>query len=221
LLLNSSQTLNHYDKVGVYEKVFVVPSKMRWQVVLAFLVNGLYYGAKVNTHMNKHRHKWKLIMADEGQSRRHCFGCNTTQRLVMAPRMIIRWDIGLRSVGPDGCSVKPRVVEPFPAYGQPAPKITVSNQPVPKVYVLDQTIHHSHACNCCPGVSHQVEGQDGCRNIMVAASAVPVEYAGGEDKWLLPDGVVTGYVMRNQRGYHKHPCGCWSRSSSCEEDSCE
>jgi hypothetical protein len=32
------------------------------------------------------------------------------------------------------------------------------------------------------------------------------------DRWLV-DGVdITGYTLREQRGYHQHPCGCWSRS---------
>lgn len=33
-----------------------------------------------------HRHQWELIMSEHGKTKRHCFGCNTTQELITATK---------------------------------------------------------------------------------------------------------------------------------------
>jgi hypothetical protein len=32
--------------------------------------------------------------------------------------------------------------------------------------------------------------------------------------WLVDGTRITDFTMRQQRGYHRHSCGCWSRSKS-------
>jgi len=33
-----------------------------------------------------------------------------------------------------------------------------------------------------------------------------------DDRWMVDGHNITGFTMREQRGYHQHPCGCWSSS---------
>lgn len=32
-----------------------------------------------------------------------------------------------------------------------------------------------------------------------------------EDMWFVEGNVITGFTLREQRGYHQHSCGGWSR----------
>lgn len=31
------------------------------------------------------------------------------------------------------------------------------------------------------------------------------------ERWRVDGHEITGYSLREQRGYYRHPCGCWSR----------
>lgn len=31
------------------------------------------------------------------------------------------------------------------------------------------------------------------------------------NRWLVEGSEITEFSMKQQRGYHRHPCGCWSR----------
>jgi hypothetical protein len=68
---------------------------------------------------------------------------------------------------------------------------------------------HDHTCHC--GTSkkspHNV-GEDGCVRFMTKA---PRPVSCEEDRWMVDGKNITGFTLRQQRGYHKHPCGCWSR----------
>ena len=57
---------------------------------------------------------------------------------------------------------------------------------------------HDHLCFCGGGKKspHQIES-DGCYRFFTE----PPIFSEG----------VTEYVYKYQRGYHQHPCGCWSR----------
>ena len=70
---------------------------------------------------------------------------------------------------------------------------------------------HEHSCNCGTGKGSPHEtGKDGCMRFMTS-SPIPCE----DDMWEVghPDNVhkINNYNLRQQRGYHQHPCGCWSR----------
>ena len=58
---------------------------------------------------------------------------------------------------------------------------------------------HDHKCYC--GTSeifgHET-GQDGCARFMTDAPEIK-------------EGESIDYPYKQQRGYHQHPCGCWSR----------
>lgn len=59
------------------------------------------------------------------------------------------------------------------------------------------SIIHDHKCYCGTGkhTPHEI-GKDGCVRYMTDA----------------PDfQKATLFTYTQQRGYHKHPCGCWSR----------
>jgi hypothetical protein len=72
---------------------------------------------------------------------------------------------------------------------------------------------HEHNCYC-GGIEvthpHNV-GIRGCLRIMV----IPPE-ALEDDRWYVDGQVITGYTLREQRGYRQHPCGCWSRHEGSE-----
>jgi hypothetical protein len=69
---------------------------------------------------------------------------------------------------------------------------------------------HEHICNCGgAGLLHDV-GHDGCYRQMAVISPQP---AHGADMWRVDKRVITGYTMREQRGYYQHDCGCWSHLS--------
>jgi len=69
---------------------------------------------------------------------------------------------------------------------------------------------HDHICHCgtATHTPHEI-GKDGCVRTMTAA---PRKVSCEEDRWMVDGHNITGYSMREQRGYHQHPCGCWSRS---------
>lgn len=81
--------------------------------------------------------------------------------------------------------------------------------------LLGKTPQHDHICHCGTGSvePHEI-GTYGCQRIMV----VPPQHMGG-DRWRVANQhhsaehghEITGYALREQRGYHQHSCGCWSR----------
>jgi hypothetical protein len=75
-----------------------------------------------------------------------------------------------------------------------------------------------HLCHCGlgAGTTHEV-GSLGCANVMAdTPKELPL------DMWHVDGVMITGYTLREQRGYCKHACGCWSRgaynANSIEED---
>lgn len=71
---------------------------------------------------------------------------------------------------------------------------------------VDCTVHE-HSCGCGYVTPHNV-GEGGCLREFAIA---PVEL--NNDWWQVEGkGAITGFSLRDQRGYHQHSCGCWSRS---------
>lgn len=57
---------------------------------------------------------------------------------------------------------------------------------------------HNHDCYCdCGKKTPHIIGEDGCQRVMTE----PPDYT-----------KATEFTYREQRGYHQHECGCWSRS---------
>jgi hypothetical protein len=60
-------------------------------------------------------------------------------------------------------------------------------------------MEHDHRCYCGTATQnepHQI-GDNCCQRFMTD----PPDYSDG----------TTEYTYKEQRGYHQHPCGCWSR----------
>jgi hypothetical protein len=67
---------------------------------------------------------------------------------------------------------------------------------------------HDHSCHCGTGNNEPHEiSKDGCVRLMEES---PVKLPDG--KWLVHGHAITDFTLRQQRGYHRHTCGCWSRS---------
>lgn len=65
-----------------------------------------------------------------------------------------------------------------------------------------------HTCHCGTSTvqgGHSV-GQSGCVRRLVEA---PIPE--GADHWIVEGRRVTDFTLREQRGYSRHFCGCWSR----------
>jgi len=72
-----------------------------------------------------------------------------------------------------------------------------------------------HACYCgCGAFTPHLIGEHGCLRKMVAT---PAEFGRDPERhtdlWLVDGQLITEYTMREQRGYHRHECGCWSRTA--------
>lgn len=66
---------------------------------------------------------------------------------------------------------------------------------------------HDHICHCGTGEPNPHEtGTGGCVRYMTVA---PVRVG---ENWLVDGHEVTDFTLHQQRGYHQHPCGCWSCS---------
>lgn len=78
--------------------------------------------------------------------------------------------------------------------------------------IIERRNKCDHTCHCGTAsiVPHQTT-QHGCVRLLVDSPA-PL----ANDMWLVDGHSITGFTLREQRGYHQHPCGCWSRSP----DSC-
>lgn len=71
---------------------------------------------------------------------------------------------------------------------------------------------HDHSCNCGTAtVTPHETGTHGCERFMTKA---PDKLEG--DRWHVDGKIITGYSLREQRGYHQHRCGCWSRHEGSE-----
>lgn len=104
-----------------------------------------------------------------------------------------------------------------PAYGKPG-WTDFNNSRTPDLWwpLPAEIVDHDHTCHCAYGKSepHTI-GQDGCvRTLVNAPTIISLSTTGDRnyDRWLV-DGVdVSWFTLKEQRGYHQHPCGCWSRS---------
>lgn len=75
------------------------------------------------------------------------------------------------------------------------------------------SIKHDHACHCGTATHAPHEtAANGCVRLMTDA---PIPNGKDEfgDRWLADGSDITDFTLRQQRGYHQHPCGCWSRFS--------
>lgn len=87
---------------------------------------------------------------------------------------------------------------------------------IPKEYMLNDVVAdivrflktpHDHTCHCGTSSSDHghMTGHLGCVRFMTDAP-VPME----QNMWLVGGHLISDYTLRQQRGYHQHPCGCWS-----------
>jgi hypothetical protein len=72
-----------------------------------------------------------------------------------------------------------------------------------------------HECQC-GGIDHpHTISETGCFRYMTESPILAGKHPElGCDTWKMPDedGAITDFTLRQQRGYHQHECGCWSRS---------
>lgn len=73
---------------------------------------------------------------------------------------------------------------------------------------------HDHTCNC--GMAKHAPHRAGEGGCMRSMTTPPRKVSCEDDRWMVDGHNITGYSMREQRGYHQHPCGCWSRSPESE-----
>lgn len=71
-----------------------------------------------------------------------------------------------------------------------------------------------HLCSCGEGegINHPI-GKTGCNRFI--PDTFP-EILGSDpddehNRWIVDGHLITEYTLKFQRGYHQHPCGCWSR----------
>ena len=66
------------------------------------------------------------------------------------------------------------------------------------------------SCNCGgPAGKDHVLGEEGCFREKVLVR--PRRISGEEDRWFVDNQTITGFTLRQQRGYHLHDDGHWSR----------
>ena len=93
---------------------------------------------------------------------------------------------------------------------------------IPKEYMLNDIVadivrflktDHDHACGCGTSQSDHghIIGHLGCVRSMVDAPTLM-----SDGQWLVGGFLITDYTLRYQRGYHQHPCGCWSSHGESE-----
>lgn len=72
---------------------------------------------------------------------------------------------------------------------------------------VQRVVRHDHQCSCGTATHTPHEtGTCGCVRYMTEAPAVRPD-----DRWFVDGHEITDYTLRQQRGYHQHDCGCWSR----------
>ena len=64
-------------------------------------------------------------------------------------------------------------------------------------------------CNCGGRNSEHLIGQVGCYR--EAARHKPRKISCEKDRWFVAGQTITGTTLREQRMYHQHFCGNWSR----------
>lgn len=71
---------------------------------------------------------------------------------------------------------------------------------------------HDHICHCGGEAAAHQTGTGHCLRYMT----IPPKQA-PYGRWIVEgDETITDFTLRQQRGYHQHPCGCWSRSIGSE-----
>ena len=75
---------------------------------------------------------------------------------------------------------------------------------------------HDHSCSCGGSLGQHITGYCGCLREMTVTPH-PLE----NDKWEVGGVAITDTSLREQRMYHQHPCGCWSRAKSGSTNSIE
>lgn len=64
-------------------------------------------------------------------------------------------------------------------------------------------------CNCGGRAPNHLLGINGCFREVVKQK--PRKISAEKDKWFVEGHTITGFTLREQRGYHQHHCGNWSR----------
>lgn len=68
-------------------------------------------------------------------------------------------------------------------------------------------IEHKHLCHCgAYGEGHETGFGHCYRKMADAPEKLQNDY------WRVDGHKITGCSLREQRMYHQHPCGCWSRA---------
>lgn len=65
-------------------------------------------------------------------------------------------------------------------------------------------------CSCGGAKPHHTLGITGCFREVVRGKK-PRKLMGRDDYWLVDGIAITGTTLREQRMYHRHECGGWSR----------
>ncbi len=91
-----------------------------------------------------------------------------------------------------------------------ADAMTNENTLSPTIYswLKEAGVLHDHECRCGTATHNPHEiGEDGCRRLM--SSAIVFEWDDG--RYFIDGSVVSEYTFLHQRGFYKHPCGCYSQ----------
>ena len=72
---------------------------------------------------------------------------------------------------------------------------------------------HDHTCHCgtASATPHETREQGCVRHMVDTPTLVTQNTDPDANRWLVEGSEITEFSMKQQRGYHKHPCGCWSR----------
>jgi hypothetical protein len=97
-------------------------------------------------------------------------------------------------------------IEKLPASEQATKLVTMASALEQPADMLYSQIAHDHACHCGTELEPHSTGEGRCVRRIVAS---PEKLQ--NDFWRVDGQEITGYSMREQRGFYQHPCGCWSR----------
>jgi len=69
-----------------------------------------------------------------------------------------------------------------------------------------------HMCYCgmASTTPHRIS-EDGCERYMTESPVPAPDDPKLGKSWYVDGYVINDYILTQQRGYHQHECGCWSR----------
>lgn len=74
---------------------------------------------------------------------------------------------------------------------------------------FEESMNHNHACYCGTAADSKtphITGASGCVRFMTKEPEPRPN-----NRWFVDGNEITDFTLRQQRGYHQHECGCWSR----------